>query len=128
MNVCNLHGPIMVDLHIGHPQFLCVKTIYVIYSANMPDTPDIVLHDPNNVSQKLVRGKTERRKSVENPKPKTNARRNSLVHSNTMKEGKGGGGGGQKAGSGGGGGNQSKKSASVKAKKASNKAPGYVSI
>ena len=94
----------------------------------MPDTPDIVLHDPNNVSQKLVRGKTERRKSVENPPSKTNSRRNSLVHSKTMKEGKGGGGGGgggQKAGSGGGGGNQGKKSASVKAKKPEKK--GYVS-
>ena len=78
----------------------------------MPDTPSVVLLDPNNVSQKLVRGKTE----------KKHERRNSLRHGKTTNDSKSGDGGdgsskGHKAGSGGGGGHQSKKGGSLKDKK-----------
>ena len=61
----------------------------------MPDTPDIILYDPDNKSQKLVRGRTESTKSVEK----------------VMKETKSSGGGGKSGGS------QLKKSSSVKTKK-----------
>ena len=47
----------------------------------MPDIPAIILHDPNNVSQKLVRGRTE-------PKP------SAPVMKETKSSGSGGGGGG----------------------------------
>ena len=101
-----------LNLFWGLPNILCKLSVWVkhkllsLLSENillvlvgMPDTPDIVLHDPNNVSQKLVRGKTTEHKT-----------------SGTMKEtkssGSGGGGGGSK-----GGGNQPKKGGSMKAKK-----------
>ena len=47
----------------------------------MPDIPAIILHDPNNVSQKLVRGRTEHKPSVP-------------VMKDTKSSGSGGGGGG----------------------------------
>ena len=74
----------------------------------MPEIPDIILHDPNNVSQKLVRGR-KTLKIEKEPEYKS---------AFIMKDTKSTGGGGGK-----GGGNQPKKSVSVKGK---NKAPGYV--
>ena len=48
-----------------------------------PDIPDVILHDPNNVKQKLVRG---RKKSIIEDKP-------APVMTNTKNAGGGGGGG-----------------------------------
>jgi hypothetical protein len=49
----------------------------------MTAIPDIILHDPNNVSQKLVRGRREHKPSVP-------------VMKDTKTSGSGGGGGGGK--------------------------------
>ena len=68
----------------------------------MPETPDIILHDPDNVKQKLVRGKSE----AKPPPPKET-------------KGSGAGGGGGKSGT-----SQNKKGAAAKNKKNS----GYVKI
>ena len=78
----------------------------------MSDTPSVVLHDPTNVSQKLVPSKSE----------KKHDRRNSSSHGKNRKNSKGGEGGGgsgkeHKAGSGSSGGHQTKKSGSLKVKK-----------
>ena len=75
----------------------------------MVETPDIILYDPDNKSQKLVRGRSEK---------KVELTRNSTapVMKDTKSSGSGGGG---KSG----GGSNLKKSASVKTKK---NAAGYI--
>ena len=75
----------------------------------MVETPDIILYDPDNKSQKLVRGRSE--KKVELAKNIT-----APVMKDTKSSGSGGGG---KSG----GGSNLKKSASVKTKK---NAAGYL--
>ena len=60
-----------------------------------PDIPDVILHDPNNVKQKLVRG---RKKSIIEVKSPPRGRKKSiiedkLVMTNTKNAGGGGGGG-----------------------------------
>ena len=68
--------------------------------VGMVETPDIILYDPDNKSQKLVRGRSE--KKVEITKHNT---------APVMKDTKSSGGGGKSGGS------QLKKSSSVKTKK-----------
>ena len=69
-------------------------------AVGMVETPDIILYDPDNKSQKLVRGRSE--KKVEITKHST---------APVMKDTKSTGGGGKSGGS------QLKKSSSVKTKK-----------
>ena len=60
-----------------------------------PDIPDVILHDPNNVKQKLVRG---RKKSIIEVKSPPRGRKKSIIEdkpvmTNTKNAGGGGGGG-----------------------------------
>ena len=62
-----------------------------------PDIPDVILHDPNNVKQKLVRG---RKKSIIEVKSPPRSRKKSIIEdkpapvmTNTKNPGGGGGGG-----------------------------------
>ena len=68
----------------------------------MVETPDIILYDPDNKSQKLVRGRSEKKVEIKNS--------TAPVMKDTKSSGSGGGG---KSG----GGSNLKKSASVKTKK-----------